>query len=131
MKNTLVIDNSEILETRFVLERLPVIIGRDSAADIRIEDRWMSRRNCEIFEEDGGLFVRDLNSSNGTLVNGRHVTQSAITPGDTLTVGMSTFVLSDEGCEAEAAMGRSTLVLRCDAAVAWNSAGDVRREKPR
>ena len=35
--------------------------------------------------------VRDLESRNGTLVNGNHITESPLMPGDKLTVGMSSF----------------------------------------
>ena len=49
-----------------------VIVGRDEACDLRLQDRLVSRRHA-IFSrtESGSVSVRDLNSSNGTVVNGR------------------------------------------------------------
>lgn len=49
-----------------------VIVGRDEACDLRLPDRLVSRRHA-IFSrtENGSVSVRDLNSSNGTVVNGR------------------------------------------------------------
>ena len=76
---------------KLVVHRLPVTIGRDAEAEIRVDDRWASRRHCQIEESDGTLVVRDLESRNGTLINGNHVTESPLMPGDKLTVGMSSF----------------------------------------
>ena len=78
-------------KTRIVLDRLPVVIGRNPEADIRLDDRWVSRVHCEISEINGTLLVRDLDSSNGTLVNGQYVKEAHLLPGDRLTVGLSSF----------------------------------------
>ncbi len=45
-----------------------VIIGRDSAADIQLDDRRVSRRHCEIFWDGDQAMVRDLGSNNGTFL---------------------------------------------------------------
>ena len=75
------------------LEKLPVLIGRGPDAEIHVLDRFTSRRHCEISQRDGTLFVRDLGSSNGCLVNGRYANESSLRPGDTLSVGLTTFVV--------------------------------------
>ena len=74
-----------------VLDTLPVVIGRNPEADVRVDDRWISRVHCEIGELDGPLVVRDLDSRNGTAVNGQYITESHLLPGDRLTVGLTTF----------------------------------------
>jgi pSer/pThr/pTyr-binding forkhead associated (FHA) protein len=76
---------------KITLDKLPAVIGRSSDADFQLDDRWVSRVHCEISEIDGTLVVRDLESMNGTLVNGNSVTDSLLLPGDTLTVGMTRF----------------------------------------
>ena len=84
----------KVRDSEVILDMLPVTIGRGAEASIQVRDRWASRLNCEIGEVDGTLFVRDLESRNGTLVNGEHVTESVLHFGDHLTIGTSTFVVS-------------------------------------
>ena len=76
------------------LKKLPVLLGRGSDAGIQVLDGFASRRHCEISEKEGALFVRDLGSKNGSLVNGRYVSESSLRPGDELGVGATTFVVS-------------------------------------
>lgn len=63
-----------------ILARTSIILGRDSRADIRIDDRKASRRHCRITNDDRGLHLTDLGSRNGTRVNGSHI-QAACTAG--------------------------------------------------
>jgi len=74
--------------------KFPFVIGRAADAKLRVDDRWSSRHHCEIDEVDGTLIVRDLASSNGTLVNGKTVCTAPLLPGDELTVGISIFKVS-------------------------------------
>ena len=96
--------NARLLDARhgnleIPLERLPVMMGRGADAEIQVHDRFASRHHCEISERDGSLFVRDLGSTNGCLINGRCATESSLRPGDTLSVGVTTFVVSYEASE--------------------------------
>lgn len=75
-----------------VVERFPLVIGRSPEADITLDDRWVSRRHCELLMQDGNLCVRDLGSKHGILVNDSPVTEATLQPGDTLNVGLSTVV---------------------------------------
>ena len=72
------------------LNRLPIVIGRNRDCDVCLEDRWISRRHCEVGVSDGEVVVRDLESRYGTLVNGQHIDQSPLRPGDELTIGVRT-----------------------------------------
>jgi pSer/pThr/pTyr-binding forkhead associated (FHA) protein len=74
-----------------VLDKLPVVIGRNPDADVRLDDRWASRVHCGISEIDGTLLVRDLDSRHGTVVNGRYIKEAQLLPGDHLTVGLTSF----------------------------------------
>jgi len=80
----------------FALRRFPLLIGRSMDADITLNDRWASRRHCEIDFRDERLVVRDLGSKHGTIVNDCAIIESPLLPGDRLTVGLSTFVASYE-----------------------------------
>jgi predicted component of type VI protein secretion system len=63
-------------------------VGRHNACTIRIKSSQVSRRHCEISQKNGKLVVRDLNSSNGTIVNGKRIKEvSILQDGDELTIG--------------------------------------------
>lgn len=67
------------------------VLGRHSdLTDFKIEDGSVSRRHARIFWEDGRVMIEDLNSSNGTQVDGRNVdpyTPLELTPGATIHIG--------------------------------------------
>jgi pSer/pThr/pTyr-binding forkhead associated (FHA) protein len=91
MKATLIGLDNDGPKTPIVLDKLPVVIGRNPEADVRLDDRWVSRVHSEISEINGTLLVRDLDSHNGTLVNGQYVKEAHLLPGDRLTVGLTSF----------------------------------------
>jgi len=63
-------------------------IGRHDDCLIRIRSSQVSRRHCELFEDDGRLIIRDLGSANGTFVNGKRIgSQQVVKAGDVITVG--------------------------------------------
>jgi pSer/pThr/pTyr-binding forkhead associated (FHA) protein len=76
-------------EFSIVLAGLPAIVGRSPQVDVHLDDPWVSRVHCEISQVNGTLVVRDLESRNGTLVNGEHIQEAHLLPGDQLTVGMT------------------------------------------
>lgn len=79
-------------KTVVVEPRLPTVIGRGTAADLRIPDSQASRRHCELYEYEGQLAVRDLGSVNGTIVNQHKIEQDTLlSTGDTLTIGKVIF----------------------------------------
>jgi len=75
----------------FSLERFPATIGRDDQADLVINNQWTSRQHCELSQSNGSIVVRDLDSKNGILLNGKPVTEAIVASGDTLTVGIRSF----------------------------------------
>jgi hypothetical protein len=70
-----------------VLTQFPAVIGRSGDADVRLHDRRVSRRHCEIYELDGVPAIRDLNSRNGTCVNGIRTTEALLAPNCTISLG--------------------------------------------
>lgn len=67
---------------RDLVIRERMTVGRDPACDISDADPRLSRRHAEFVATAAGLVVRDLESRNGIRVNGRHVREAVITPGD-------------------------------------------------
>lgn len=73
------------------IDQFPIEIGRGVNAGVRIDDRWISRRHCELLYEAGALVVRDLSSRHGTMVNGRPISESLLSDGDILQLGLTPF----------------------------------------
>lgn len=73
----------------FLLNKLPVLIGRDPQSDICIDDPHIIRHHAQIFSERSGYYLRDLGG--GTFINGRPVKSSTVVlhPGDVLRFGRS------------------------------------------
>jgi pSer/pThr/pTyr-binding forkhead associated (FHA) protein len=81
---------------KIVLNQLPAMIGRDAAADVCLEDSWVSHFQCIIDQDGTTLQVLDLGSRNGTFVNGVRIKRADLMPGNTLTVGRGEFVVQYE-----------------------------------
>jgi pSer/pThr/pTyr-binding forkhead associated (FHA) protein len=71
-----------------------LLIGRDPACQVRLDDRRASTRHATIRSEDGHYVLRDLESVNGTLVNGVTVREHRLSPGDLIRIGDATIVFS-------------------------------------
>ncbi len=68
------------------------VIGRDIVCDLKLDDGRTSRRHCEIFNKGGKWLLRDLKSSNGTLLNGKKVSDD-VPLEDGAEIGVGTSVL--------------------------------------
>jgi pSer/pThr/pTyr-binding forkhead associated (FHA) protein len=64
-----------------------VTLGRALDNDIVLEDSRVSRYHAELRLEGERCRVRDLRSTNGTLVNGRAIAEVALAPGDLISIG--------------------------------------------
>ncbi len=69
------------------LDGLPIVIGRGTDCDIRINDGSVSRRHAQIDPVDGHYVVSDLQSTNGTYVNDVPAANVRLQDGDYLRVG--------------------------------------------
>lgn len=71
-----------------IVVRGPVIVGRNSGADIVIGAGYVSGRHARFSLMGQNLFVEDLGSTNGTAVNGQFINEpTALRNGDTVNVG--------------------------------------------
>ena len=78
--------------TVFALAEDEVSIGREPANRIRVDDHSVSRRHCLIKREDDSFRVVDLESYNGTFVNGVPVGEQPLKHGDQIAVGRVLFI---------------------------------------
>lgn len=87
----------DLLATPIPLERPEVTLGRAFDADVRLNDARASRLhaciNTEVDAKSGETTfrIRDLKSTNGTLVNGRAITEVVLTHGDKILIGSQLF----------------------------------------
>ena len=83
---------------RVVLLTRPVtVVGRGADADVRLADTGVSRSHAELRLDGGTVRVVDLQSTNGTLLNGRRVRIATLSDGDRLDMGATTMVYRSEG----------------------------------
>jgi hypothetical protein len=69
-------------------------IGRSKEADVQIDDRYASSLHARVFSREGRFYVEDMNSTNGTLLNGASLQGEAeLIDGDTVQIGDTVFRL--------------------------------------
>jgi pSer/pThr/pTyr-binding forkhead associated (FHA) protein len=88
MFHCLEIDGGHDSTKRFVVSPTGLRIGRAPPADIVLTDKQVSRSHCLVELADGGLRVSDLNSTNGTFIDGERISgPSQLGVGSLLRVG--------------------------------------------
>lgn len=70
-----------------------ITVGRSEGDIIISDDKSISLKHCEIEKKDGVFTLRDLNSSNGTFVNGNRIDSVEIKSGDLIKMGRMEFRL--------------------------------------
>lgn len=74
-----------------------ITIGRDPQNEVTLDDRRVSRRHAEIRLRLGRYTLYDLQSTNGTLVNGRRIAEVVLSDEDRITIGGAELVVRLEG----------------------------------
>jgi hypothetical protein len=87
----------DINGTKHPLQPPGLVVGRGTEADVRINDPGVSRRHVEFLVDLSGrrpqLSVRDLGSTNGMLVDGHRITQTAVHDGTSVKIGNTTMTV--------------------------------------
>lgn len=71
----------------------PITIGREEGNAVQLNDERISRYHVKIQEDDGRLVVTDLDSTNGTRVNGHVCNLKILRYGDTISVGRTVLLV--------------------------------------
>ena len=74
------------------VKKVTNVVGREGTCDVYVESNQVSRRHCLLQVTERGLLVKDLESTNGTFVNGIPMTDGYINEGDRL--GLGTYVMT-------------------------------------
>ncbi len=88
---SLVVVSGYALGTIYALENEALVIGRDPANVIVVDDVGASRRHCEVEKLGDRVVARDLGSKNGTFVNEDTITEQVLVDGDLIHVGRTTY----------------------------------------
>lgn len=87
--------------TRFELEGSVITIGRDSSNTVQLHDSGVSRHHAEIRRVENRFRLVDLNSSNGTLVNGKRIQEHWLNSGDQIQMGRTLMLFTSPPEDAE------------------------------
>ena len=79
----------------------PLVIGRDDCADVCVEDDALSRSHFLVVRQGVDFFVADMNSINGTWVDGEQISARKLHPHDVIMAGRSLFYFSDQPAAAQ------------------------------
>jgi len=78
-----------------------ITVGRERTAGVYLDDKTLSREHTKFYLENGKLFVRDLESRNGTYLNGQLIKNTQpLKAGDRIKVGTAMFTVLPEAGEA-------------------------------
>ncbi|MCY7348412.1 MAG: FHA domain-containing protein [Pyrinomonadaceae bacterium] len=72
-------------------------IGRDDKSDIKIDGLQISNRHARLTQTNSGIFIEDLNSTNGVYINGSRITRQVITSVDTVQIGSFQIKIDQSG----------------------------------
>ena len=73
--------------------RPPITIGREEGNAVQVNDERVSRFHVKIQEDEGRLVVTDLDSTNGTRVNGHPCSLKILRYGDTISIGRTVLIV--------------------------------------
>jgi pSer/pThr/pTyr-binding forkhead associated (FHA) protein len=104
----LVIQNQGMTGRACELHTDRTTIGRVEDNTFQIADPSVSSHHCEVHLRGSDIFIRDLNSTNGSFINGNKIEESVLKPGEVLRLGQVELKLEVEGAAATAPAPGST-----------------------
>ncbi len=107
----------------FVLGAEKVVVGRGVNSSVQIFDHGLSRLHFSIEARGADFVIRDLESSNGTYLNGRRIREAVLRAGDLVTSGETEFRILD-------ANDTAATTVRVSADEHQSTVDYVRRKKP-
>lgn len=103
-----------------------VLLGRSKESDLVIDDGMISSRHAQLRIENGAWSIFDLQSSNGTTVNGNTIETVQLNDGDIVALGETQFTFKGDGVPAEAAAAEPELEKKAPTPAAKATREDVK-----
>lgn len=98
--------SSEVKGKTFALDREEVTIGRAKDNTIVIESPTVSGHHCSIRRDSNGFLLKDLESTNGTRLNSKEISEARLRPKDIIQIGSVEFLF--DATPEEALVGETT-----------------------
>lgn len=86
---------------KFRIKHLPLVIGGQPECDLVLKDEYISSRHCRLEKRGENYTLVDLDSTNGTFINGSRIRESVLTEKMEVKLGKSSFALFFEEKEEE------------------------------
>ncbi len=87
MRVQLISENVDFNDLEFRLADKPLVLGRSVRADVQVAHSLISRLHCEWKQVNGELVLKDLESTNQTILNGEPIQQAPLQSGDRVLLG--------------------------------------------
>lgn len=84
---TLTIQNGCFAGLEIPLKKTKTLLGRDLGCDICLDDSLVSSEHAVVVKENSSYIIEDLNSRNGTYVNGDSIQKRKLKNGQSITIG--------------------------------------------
>jgi pSer/pThr/pTyr-binding forkhead associated (FHA) protein len=88
----LVIRKGDAPGARYEISANPTLIGRNPSTHVTLVDEGTSREHAVISHDEGVYTIEDLQTTNGTKVNGKRVRFAELHDGDEIQIGRTVFV---------------------------------------
>ena len=95
MATLCLLDDVGLIAKRWELNSEPVSIGRDDSAEVSLDDESLSRLHFMVFRDKDGYAIQDLDSQNGTWVDGNRAPQVRLRHHDCILAGRTLFLFSE------------------------------------
>ena len=112
MPGRLVLSLNQSVLGEFPLEKERIVIGRKPETDIQVDNLAVSGQHAAIITILNDSFLEDLESTNGTFVNGKLVKKHALKNGDVITIGKHELKYINDDASAEADDFEKTMIIR-------------------
>lgn len=96
MASICLLDENGAATQRWELTENPLSVGRGASADVIVADATLSRRHFVILPENGHFWLKDLNSQNGTYVDGRRAAAVKLHHHDCIAAGRTLFMFNEQ-----------------------------------
>ena len=73
--------------------KIPATLGRADKADVKIDSESVSSKHASLIFKEGNIMLKDLDSTNGTRINGERIQCQVLNEGDLISIGMANFLV--------------------------------------
>ena len=94
---TLILKYESKVIKEYPIQKSAIVVGRAPGNEIVVDNLAVSGSHARIYVEDGKFVLEDLNSLNGTFLNGQRIRKSVLKQGDQIAIGKHTLEYSDSG----------------------------------